>query len=46
VTVLGDQQAPCRATRARVCPVPGHPCLDHITDAELLAAVGRAGREE
>jgi ADP-heptose:LPS heptosyltransferase len=46
VAVLGDQQAPCRATRARVCPVPGHPCLDHITDAELLAAVGRAGREE
>ncbi|ORA19506.1 glycosyl transferase [Mycobacterium arosiense ATCC BAA-1401 = DSM 45069] len=39
VTVLGDQSAPCAATRARVCPVPGHPCLDHITDAELLAAV-------
>lgn len=39
VSVLGDQSAPCRATRARVCPVPGHPCLDHITDAELLAAV-------
>jgi ADP-heptose:LPS heptosyltransferase len=39
VSVLGDQSAPCRATRARVCPVPGHPCLDHITDAELIAAV-------
>jgi ADP-heptose:LPS heptosyltransferase len=39
VTVLGDQFAPCRATRARVCPVPGHPCLDNITDAELFAAV-------
>jgi ADP-heptose:LPS heptosyltransferase len=39
VRVLGDQSAPCRASRARVCPVPGHPCLDRITDAELLDAV-------
>jgi ADP-heptose:LPS heptosyltransferase len=39
VTVLGDQDAPCRATRARRCPVEGHPCLDGITDEELLAAV-------
>jgi ADP-heptose:LPS heptosyltransferase len=44
VRVLGDQQAPCRASRARVCPVPGHPCLDHITDAELLDAVRRVAR--
>jgi hypothetical protein len=43
VTVLGDQDAPCRATRARECPVPGHPCLDGITDEDLLAAV-RAAR--
>lgn len=43
VVRLGDQQAPCRLTRARVCPVPGHPCLDGITDAELLAAVNRIG---
>jgi ADP-heptose:LPS heptosyltransferase len=40
---LGDQDAPCRATRARTCPVPGHPCLDGISDAELLAAVNRLG---
>jgi ADP-heptose:LPS heptosyltransferase len=40
---LGDQNAPCRATRARSCPVDGHPCLDGITDAELLAAVDRLG---
>lgn len=40
---LGDQTAPCRATRARTCPVDGHPCLDGITDAELLAAVDRLG---
>ena len=39
VTVLGDQTARCRATRARQCPVPGHPCLDGITDEALLAAV-------
>jgi phosphoheptose isomerase/ADP-heptose:LPS heptosyltransferase len=25
---LGDQGAPCRQTRARECPVAGHPCLD------------------
>jgi ADP-heptose:LPS heptosyltransferase len=38
---LGNQDAPCRETRARTCPVLGHPCLDGITDAELLAAVDR-----
>lgn len=43
VTVLGDQDAPCRLTRARTCPVPGHPCLDGITDADLLSAVDRLG---
>jgi ADP-heptose:LPS heptosyltransferase len=40
---LGDQDAPCRLTRARTCPVDGHPCLDGITDDELLAAVDRMG---
>ena len=39
VTVLGNQHAPCRGTRARQCPVPGHPCLDGITDAAVVAAV-------
>jgi ADP-heptose:LPS heptosyltransferase len=38
---LGDQNAPCRLTRARVCPVNGHPCLDGITDDELVAEVDR-----
>jgi ADP-heptose:LPS heptosyltransferase len=42
---LGNQDAPCRLTRARECPVAGHPCLDGITDAELLAAVERIGGE-
>lgn len=39
--VLGDQNAPCRGTRARECPVPGHPCLDGIADAAVVAAVDR-----
>ncbi|CKH34518.1 glycosyltransferase family 9 protein [Mycolicibacterium smegmatis] len=40
---LGDQNAPCRQTRARECPVPGHPCLDGITDTQLVDAVERLG---
>jgi ADP-heptose:LPS heptosyltransferase len=39
VTVLGDQDAPCRDTRARECPVRGHPCLDGITDRDVVVAV-------
>ncbi|HEY2697306.1 MAG TPA: glycosyltransferase family 9 protein [Pseudonocardiaceae bacterium] len=38
-TLLGDQQAPCRDTRARVCPVPGHPCLTGVTVADVVSAV-------
>ncbi|MFD5233764.1 glycosyltransferase family 9 protein [Streptomyces qaidamensis] len=37
--LLGDPHAACADTRARRCPVPGHPCLDGIGDAEVLAAV-------
>ncbi|MDB1087853.1 glycosyltransferase family 9 protein [Streptomyces sp. ACA25] len=36
---LGRPDAPCAGTRARVCPVPGHPCLDSVSDAEVLKAV-------
>jgi ADP-heptose:LPS heptosyltransferase len=36
---LGRQDAPCAGTRARVCPVPGHPCLDLIAAADVVAAV-------
>jgi ADP-heptose:LPS heptosyltransferase len=43
VVLLGDQDAPCKLTRARHCPVVGHPCLDGITDTELIAAVDRLG---
>jgi ADP-heptose:LPS heptosyltransferase len=31
VTLLGDQHAPCRGSRAVRCPVPGHPCLTGIS---------------
>jgi ADP-heptose:LPS heptosyltransferase len=37
--LLGDQDAPCRDTRARVCPVPGHPCLTSVSPADVAAAV-------
>jgi len=36
--VLGDQQAPCRGSRARLCPVPGHPCLDQVAPEAVVAA--------
>jgi ADP-heptose:LPS heptosyltransferase len=39
--LLGDQDAPCRASRARVCPVPGHPCLDSVTPEDVVAAVDK-----
>ncbi|MGW0390681.1 glycosyltransferase family 9 protein [Streptomyces sp. NPDC003042] len=41
--LLGDQGAPCRGSRARRCPVRGHPCLDGVPDAEVRAAVARLG---
>ncbi|MGK5110481.1 glycosyltransferase family 9 protein [Geodermatophilus sp. CPCC 205506] len=37
--LLGDQDAPCRDSRARECPVPGHPCLTSVTAADVVAAV-------
>jgi ADP-heptose:LPS heptosyltransferase len=37
--VLGDQSAPCAGTRARICPVPGHPCLAGVAPADVAAAV-------
>ncbi len=38
VELLGDQQAPCRLSRARECPVPGHPCLSAVRVEDVLAA--------
>jgi len=37
--LLGDQDAACAASRARVCPVPGHPCLSGVSIEDVLAAV-------
>jgi len=37
--LLGDQTAPCAGTRARTCPVAGHPCLDGIEPRRVVAAV-------
>lgn len=39
--ILGDQNAPCRLSRATECPVPGHPCLSSVAPEQLLAAVER-----
>ncbi|MCT9930847.1 glycosyltransferase family 9 protein [Planotetraspora sp. A-T 1434] len=39
--LLGDQDAPCRGTRARNCPVPGHPCLSSVTGEQVVEAVRR-----
>ena len=39
VMLLGDQHAPCRGSRATVCPVPGHPCLTSVSPDEVVDAV-------
>ncbi|SOC47675.1 ADP-heptose:LPS heptosyltransferase [Blastococcus aggregatus] len=41
--LLGDQSASCRGTRARECPVPGHPCLTSVTAHDVVAAVEKLG---
>jgi ADP-heptose:LPS heptosyltransferase len=38
--LLGDQAAACAGSRARVCPLPGHPCLDGVPVQDVVAAVG------
>ena len=39
--LLGDASAPCAGTRARTCPVVGHPCLDGIPIDAVVTAVNR-----
>jgi ADP-heptose:LPS heptosyltransferase len=39
--LLGDQNAPCKFSRARECPVPGHPCLSSVTPEQVVDAVER-----
>ena len=37
--VLGAQDAPCAGTRARICPVQGHPCLAAVRSDQVAEAV-------
>ncbi|MDF2573975.1 MAG: haloacid dehalogenase [Agromyces sp.] len=37
--VLGRTDVACAGTRARVCPVPGHPCLSDIEPQQVVDAV-------
>lgn len=46
VTLLGDQHAPCRGSRARICPVPGHPCLSSVTAEQVVEATRRLTSKE
>ncbi|MFI6795029.1 glycosyltransferase family 9 protein [Streptosporangium canum] len=39
--VLGDQNAACRGSRARVCPTAGHPCLSSVPSTDVVEAVNR-----
>ncbi|MGW1985467.1 glycosyltransferase family 9 protein [Streptomyces collinus] len=43
--ILGDRSAPCADTRALVCPVPGHPCLDEVTGQDVVRAVHKLMQE-
>jgi ADP-heptose:LPS heptosyltransferase len=38
--LLGDQEAACAGSRARVCPIAGHPCLASVTVEDVCAALG------
>ena len=37
--VLGRTDVACAGTRARICPVPGHPCLSDIRPEQVVDAV-------
>ena len=37
--LLGEQTIACRGCRARLCPVAGHPCIDRVSPADVLAAI-------
>jgi len=39
VVRLGDQLAACRDSRATLCPLPDHPCLDGIGPGSVVDAV-------
>ena len=37
--LLGNQNAPCRDSRAKTCSVPGHPCLSRVTPYDVMLAL-------
>jgi ADP-heptose:LPS heptosyltransferase len=39
--LLGDQREACRNSRARTCPVAGHPCLSRVPVAAVVDAVNQ-----
>jgi ADP-heptose:LPS heptosyltransferase len=41
VELLGDQHAACRDSRARVCPIAGHPCLASVPATAVADAAER-----
>jgi len=41
--LLGDQTAPCASSRARECPIPGHPCLRSVAVRDVVEAVEDLG---
>jgi ADP-heptose:LPS heptosyltransferase len=41
--VLLHRDVPCAGCRARICPMPGHPCVDDVDPGEVLAALERLG---
>jgi ADP-heptose:LPS heptosyltransferase len=44
LALLGDQDAACRDTRAKACPLPGHPCLTSVSPADVVTAVEHLSR--
>jgi ADP-heptose:LPS heptosyltransferase len=42
--LLGNQHEACRDTRARACPIVGHPCLSQVSAARVAQAVGLLAR--
>ena len=39
--LLGDQSSPCALSRARACPIEGHPCLDDVPVEQAVDAVAQ-----
>jgi ADP-heptose:LPS heptosyltransferase len=39
--LLGDQHAACAGSRARECPIPGHPCVNGVSVQDVVDAVER-----